>query len=259
MKENNELERSDIAVDRDMEIDDDSRTITVYLETWFDVDKKFGLHTADEDETWVNMYGIYNPFSDTLEIACEIDRVNGNESFAYTPTPSEAQLIKDMIAEKIKGIHGQTPQEFFDDHNETDNLHDANPEQDVFVYMNTACSVKKMAEKRTRMKAYCEKNGYLPDGSIGISVPMSRCERQHSKQIQFIIGYCHSHGITKILVDSVKDIGATPAEIEKVTGILCSQGFEIEVAQSGQIFSASHEENLPAQDEKQPFTMGGLT
>ena len=43
MKENNELERSDIIVLRDMEIDDESgQEIIAYLETWFDVDKKFG-------------------------------------------------------------------------------------------------------------------------------------------------------------------------------------------------------------------------
>lgn len=36
-----ELERGDIAVDRDMEVDCDiGQEITAYLETWFDVDKK---------------------------------------------------------------------------------------------------------------------------------------------------------------------------------------------------------------------------
>ena len=38
MKENLELERSDIRVDREMEIDpDNSFHLYVYLETWFDV------------------------------------------------------------------------------------------------------------------------------------------------------------------------------------------------------------------------------
>lgn len=40
MKENNELERKDIVVDRDMEVDGEiGQEITAYLETWFDVDK----------------------------------------------------------------------------------------------------------------------------------------------------------------------------------------------------------------------------
>ena len=59
------MERDDIAIDRDIEVDCDiGQEITVYIETWFDVDKKFGTHTADDDSTWVNLYAAYNPFSD---------------------------------------------------------------------------------------------------------------------------------------------------------------------------------------------------
>ncbi len=114
MKENKELERSDLVIDHDMEVDCDiGQQITVYIETWFDVDEKFGTHTADDDGTWLNMYGKYNPFEDTLRIECEISHDSEQtESFDYEPTPAEAQLIKDMIAEKIMAEHGQTPQEF---------------------------------------------------------------------------------------------------------------------------------------------------
>ena len=113
MKENNELERADIAVDRDMEVDCDiGQEITCYIETWFDVDKKFGLNIADEDGTWLNLYGKYNPFEDTLRIECEISRKDGSEYFDYQPTDSEAQLIKQMIAEKIRQVYHQTPQDF---------------------------------------------------------------------------------------------------------------------------------------------------
>lgn len=113
MKENKELEKDDLRVDADMDVDCDiGQEITVYFETWFDVDKKFSTHIHDEDGTWLNMYGKYNPFEDTLRIECEISRDNGSETFDYEPTASEAQLMKDMIAEKIMQIHGQTPQEF---------------------------------------------------------------------------------------------------------------------------------------------------
>lgn len=116
MKENNELERSDIAIDSDMEVDCDIvQEITVYFESWFDVDKKFGIHINDEDGAWLNLYGKYNPFADTLRIECEISRDNGSETFDYEPTAAETQLMKDMIAEKIMEIHGQTPQEFCND------------------------------------------------------------------------------------------------------------------------------------------------
>lgn len=53
MTENNELERKDIEVDRDMDVDCENETeITVYLEMWFDVDKKFGTNTKDDDDVW---------------------------------------------------------------------------------------------------------------------------------------------------------------------------------------------------------------
>lgn len=63
MTENNEFARRDLAVDRDIEVDCDiGQEITAYIETWFDVDQKFGTNIADEDGTWLNMYGKYNPF-----------------------------------------------------------------------------------------------------------------------------------------------------------------------------------------------------
>ena len=115
MTEKNEFERKDIVVDRDMDVDCENATeITAYLETWFDVDKKFGTNTKDDDDVWLNMYAKYNPFDDTLRIECVIDKPKGSEYFDYTPTEAEERLIKDMIAEKIKAEYGQTPQEFCD-------------------------------------------------------------------------------------------------------------------------------------------------
>ena len=100
MKENNELEQKDIAVDSDMEVDCDiGQEITAYIETWFDADKKFGIDTASEDGTWLNMYAKYTPFADTLRIECEISRDSGSSYFA----------------EKLMQTHGRTPQEFCED------------------------------------------------------------------------------------------------------------------------------------------------
>ena len=93
MKENNELERTDIAVDSDMEVDCD----------------------IGQEITWLNMYAKYNPFADTLRIECEISRDSGSSYFDYEPTENESQLIKAMIAEKLMQTHDQTPQEFCED------------------------------------------------------------------------------------------------------------------------------------------------
>lgn len=113
MKENNELERSDIVVSRDMDVDCDiGQEITAYLETWFDVDKKFGTDTASDDDKWLNLYAKYNPFEDTLRLEYTVTTSSSYEDGDYEPTEDEAKLIKEMIAERIQVEHGQTPQEF---------------------------------------------------------------------------------------------------------------------------------------------------
>ena len=148
MTENNEFERHNLAIDRDMEVDCDiGQEIAVYIETWFDVDQKFGTNIADEDGTWLNMYGKYNPFVDTLRIECEISRDNGSEYFDYEPTASESRLIKDMIAEKIREEYRQTPQEFCDALNNTG--------ESVYVYNNISCNGVQREHNKKLNNALC--------------------------------------------------------------------------------------------------------
>lgn len=117
MKENNELTRGDIAIDRDIQVDgDEGREIIVYIETWFDVDKKFHIDTVSDDDAWLNLYGHYNPYDDTLQLEGEISCQDGSSYFDYEPTQAEAQLIKDMITEMIHKMHQQTPQEFCEEY-----------------------------------------------------------------------------------------------------------------------------------------------
>ena len=119
MNANGEFTKEDLAVDRDMEIDCDiSQEILVYLECWLDADQKFGIDTSEND-AWLNMYGRFNPYEDTLTIECEIDRDDGSSYFDYFPTDAETQLMKDLITEKIQEVYHQSPMEFcesaFDD------------------------------------------------------------------------------------------------------------------------------------------------
>lgn len=110
MKDNLELERNDMQVDRDIQLDDEnSQHIVAYLETLFDVNKKFGLQLNSEAGEWLNMYGIFNPYSNYLTLECVICKDDSNETFYYTPTKAEAALIKDMITQKIQEEFGQTP------------------------------------------------------------------------------------------------------------------------------------------------------
>ena len=115
MKENKEWERSDLAIDPDMQIDCDiGQEILCYVETWFDVDRKFGTHTAEDDSTWLNLYARYNPYADTLRMECEVssDTPGKNQIFEYEPTAAEAQLVKNLITERILDNFYQTPMEF---------------------------------------------------------------------------------------------------------------------------------------------------
>lgn len=113
MKENKELERKDIAIDPDIQIDEEKESLLhAAIEIWFDGDEKFGTCTAEDEDVWLNFYAQYDIQSDALSLAYVIDRPDGDEYHDYLPTPQEAQLIKEMIAEKIREIYDQTPQEF---------------------------------------------------------------------------------------------------------------------------------------------------
>ena len=119
MNANGEFTKEDLAVDRDMEIDCDiGQEILVYFECWFDADRKFGIDTSEND-AWLNMYGRFNPYEDTLTIECEIDRDDGSSYFDYFPTDAETQLMKDLITAKIQEVYHRSPMEFcesaFDD------------------------------------------------------------------------------------------------------------------------------------------------
>ena len=53
-----EMNRDNIRIDPVLEVDTDWNPpcISAYIEIWFDVDKKFGTHTYDGDDAWINLY-----------------------------------------------------------------------------------------------------------------------------------------------------------------------------------------------------------
>ena len=120
MNQKGELTKDDLVVDHDMEVDADiGQEILVYFECWFDVNAKFNIEIPSEEDTWLNMYGKYNPYEDTLTIECEIDREDGSSYFDYIPTDAESQAMKELISERIQKEYHQSPKEFcescFDD------------------------------------------------------------------------------------------------------------------------------------------------
>ena len=123
--------------------------------------------------------------------------------------------------------------------------------ENVFVYENRGrLTPAQLTQKGFRLKYHCEENNYLQSGSLSISEPMSRC----GSELQWIMDYCRSRGISKILVDGLLDIGRTPDEVDKTAQILCAKGFQLEVADCGLIYSPQNE--VPEQDSG--MTMGGM-
>lgn len=121
----------------------------------------------------------------------------------------------------------------------------------VFVYENRgSLSVERILQKGRRLQAHCDEYGYLQGGSLSISEPMS-----HSgAELQWIMDYCRSRGISKILVDSRRDIGKTNTEVQNTVNILCAHGLQIEVADSGLLFSPRNE--AMERSENESMTMG---
>ncbi len=125
--------------------------------------------------------------------------------------------------------------------------------ENVFVYENRSnFSAEKIIQKGLIIKAHCEENRYLQAGSLSMPVPMS----QSGSELQWIMDYCKSRGISKILVCGLHDIGKTPIEVQNTTDILCAQGFRVEAAASGLVFSPKS--ITPEQAEDVGMTMGGI-
>lgn len=93
-----EFTRESITLDLELTFENDG--IAVFIETWFDVDEKFGLNTADNPEQCVNFYAIYHPEKGALRCVYVLhDGIQEDTEHEYNPTPNEAALIKAMMQE----------------------------------------------------------------------------------------------------------------------------------------------------------------
>lgn len=112
-----EITYKDIRIDPDFELLSENRScyISAYIETWFDVDAKFGTQTRDRDDAWVNLYAIYNPVNRTLRLEYFVDTdetVLG--PYDYKPTESEKAVFIEMIERKCKETEGCSCKELLD-------------------------------------------------------------------------------------------------------------------------------------------------
>lgn len=112
-----EFKRDEITVE-DMEVEDDGESVSSLCNCWFDVDKKFGIDTRDDD-TWVNFYAQYYPKQD--EVKCEffVNKSNDNQCYTYIPTNDEKELLKTLMEEFCMKEEQKSVQEFIDYINQT--------------------------------------------------------------------------------------------------------------------------------------------
>ena len=96
----------------DIEINDDFTGVSSYIETNFDVDKKFGTNVNGECDSWVNFYAEYIP--DSKELKCEyyLHTPTKEESHSYIPTEEEKQLIIFAMEEFCQDNYGENIMEF---------------------------------------------------------------------------------------------------------------------------------------------------
>lgn len=113
MKENNELERNDIMIGSDLEVDTEKEIITAYIETWFDVDRKFGTQTSERDDEWLNLYAEYSPKFGELKMCYQMDRDNNSEFFDYVLSDGEKTLVIGMMEEQCQKESGCSTEELY--------------------------------------------------------------------------------------------------------------------------------------------------
>lgn len=96
----------------DIEVNDDFSGVSSYIETNFDVDKKFGTKVNDDCDSWVNFYAEYNP--DSKELKCEyfLHTPTKEESHSYIPTEEERRLIIFAMEEYCQDNYGENIIEF---------------------------------------------------------------------------------------------------------------------------------------------------
>lgn len=94
----NDFQRNDLRIDPDLDTDcEGGQSVFAYIETYFDVDKKFNIRTADEDDTWVNFYAEYNTQTGNLSTTFYINGPDLCEEHEYKPTENEKKLIIEMM------------------------------------------------------------------------------------------------------------------------------------------------------------------
>lgn len=112
-----DLTREEIAIG-DIEINNDFTGVSSYIETNFDVDKKFGTNVNDDCDSWVNFYAEYFPESRELKCEYYVHTPTKEENHPYYPTEKERRLIIFAMEEYCQDNYGENLMEFIQNEKE---------------------------------------------------------------------------------------------------------------------------------------------
>ena len=118
MKDNKELERNDIKIGSDLEVNTEEGVITAYIESWFDVDAKFGTNIIGNDNEWLNLYADFYPETGELKMMYQVDRDDSSDFFDYTPSENEEALVIEMMEECCQKEDGCSMKELYEKYSE---------------------------------------------------------------------------------------------------------------------------------------------
>ena len=107
------LEKSDLKIQEELDFGEVPYFVDACIETFFDVDKKFGLNLKDSDGVWVNLYAKYNPCDNQFRVDYVVSSSDSNVWRVYQPTQGETNMIQTLIEEACIKQTGHTCKDEF--------------------------------------------------------------------------------------------------------------------------------------------------
>lgn len=163
----NTLEKKDISIREDYDLDFEKQNMLFPVETWFDVDKKFGVNTNGDEGSWVNLYATYNPCTGEIKIPYTVDTEDGTFGREYIPTDEERDLFRSLMEQFCEKRNKMTCREAYitayAEHNEDEISLECVEENGMVLIKNT----------KDNFILYAEEKGGRLENHIGHSIELA--------------------------------------------------------------------------------------
>ena len=163
----NTFEKKDMLIRENYDLDFEEQNMLFPIETWFDVDKKFGVNTNGDEGSWVNLYATYNPCTGEIKIPYTVDTEDGTFGREYIPTDEERDLFRRLMEQSCEKRNKMTCREAYItayvEHNEDEISLECVEESGIVVIKNT----------RDNFILYAEEKGNRLENHIGHSIELA--------------------------------------------------------------------------------------